>query len=562
MLNKITLRCLCFVSLLILGVEGTIAQTPPDAGSLRQDIEDKDELPKPKKSVRLGTPKVATETAAKGTSVTVKSFYFSGNTTIKTQALKDAVAPLLDRPLTFAELETATALVAETYRQAGWIARAYFPPQDIDGGSVAVTVVESIFGETHLNGDEPRRISSKRLIAIVSAQQTKGQLLSADGLESALRRMNDLPGISVTGVLNAGQKVRETDLLLKVNDEPVVTGDVTLDNFGSLYTGEERVSSTIFLNSPFAYGEQMLVSLLHSDGIDYGQFAATLPVGISGFRVGAHASTLDYELVKELDPLGARGNSTALGIDVSYPLLRSRSQNLSFLLSLDDASYENETALTPMSSEYNVSALTANLNGYFFDSFAGGGVNQASLIFTAGNAKADDGSIDESEEGSFKKTHYSISRQQQLMEWLSLYGSLVGQFADKNLTSSEKFTLGGVSGVRAYTSTHGSGDAGNLLTIEVRASLPYRIQLTGFYDMGKIKVDKNPEPATLTSPPNDYTLKGAGISTSWTSESGLHLKATWATRIGDNPLEQEATGIEEDNLNDKNRIWLQASMKF
>lgn len=560
MFKNMTLRCLCFVSLSILCVAGAVAQTPPDAGSLRQDIENKDELPKPKKQIRLGVPKAETETAAKGTSVTVKSFYFSGNTTIKTQALKDAVASLLDRPLTFAELETATTLVAETYRQAGWIARAYFPPQDIDGGSVAVTVVESIFGETHLDGDEPRRISSKRLIAIVSAQQAKGQLLSADGLESALRRMNDLPGIGVTGVLNAGQKVRETDLVLEVTDEPVVTGDVTLDNFGSLYTGEERVSATIFLNSPFAYGEQMLVSLLHSDGIDYGQFAATIPVGISGFRVGAHASTLDYEIVKELDLIGATGNSTAFGMDVSYPLLRSRAKNLSFLLSLDEASYENETALTPTPTKYKVSTLTANLNGYMFDSLAGGGINQASLVFTGGNAKAEDGSI--SAAGSFKKTHYSISRQQHLIEWLSLYGSLTGQFADKNLTSSEKFTLGGVSGVRAYTSTHGSGDAGNLFTIELRASLPYRIQLAGFYDMGKITVDKNPAASTLTSPPNDYTLKGAGVSTSWTSESGLQLKATWAARIGDNPLAQEATGIAKDDSNDKNRIWLQASMRF
>ncbi len=559
MFKNMTLRCLCFVLLSIVGAEGAVAQTPPDAGSLRQDIENKDELPKPKQ-IKLGVPKAETEAAVKGTSVTVTSFYFSGNTTIKTQALKDAVAPLLNRPLTFAELETATTLVAETYRQAGWIARAYFPPQDIDGGSVAVTVVESIFGETHLNGDEPKRITSKRLIAIVSAQQTKGQLLSADGLESALRRMNDLPGISVTGVLNAGQKVRETDLLLKVTDESVVTGNVTLDNFGSLYTGEERVSATLFLNSPFAYGEQMLVSLLHSDGIDYGQFAATIPVGISGFRVGAHASTLDYEIVKELDLIGATGNSTAFGMDVSYPLIRSRSKNLSFLLSLDDASYENETVFTTIPSKYKVSTLTANLNGYMFDSFAGGGINQASLVFTGGNAKAEDGSI--SAAGSFKKTHYSISRQQHLIEWLSLYGSLTGQFADKNLTSSEKFTLGGVSGVRAYTSTHGSGDAGNLVTIELRASLPYRIQLAGFYDMGKITVNKNPAASDPTSPPNDYTLKGTGISTSWTSESGLQLKATWATRIGDNPLEQEATGIEKDDSNDKNRIWLQATMRF
>ena len=295
-------------------------------------------------------------------------------------------------------------------------------------------------------------------------------------------------------------------------------------------------------------------------------------MGIGGFRIGPHASNLDYEIVAGLDGVGATGSSTSFGLDTSYPLIRSRFQNLSFLLSLDDSRYENENTISSPSGEtsststYKVSSVNMTLNGYVIDGAGGGGVNQAALIFTAGNAKKTDESAEPLlAEGGFKKARYSINRQQHITDWLELHGSLVGQLASGNLTSSEKFTLGGASGVRAYTSTDGTGDLGQLLTLEVRVSLPYHLHVTAFYDMGGVTVDKKPRPSAListsTPPPNHYTLKGAGLSTSWTSDSGFNLKATWAARIGSNPLLATATGVNDDS-SDKNRIWLQASMKF
>src|SRR5690606_12945875 len=86
-----------------------------------------------------------------------------------------------------------------------------------------------------------------------------------------------------------------------------------------------------------------------------------------------------------------------------------------------------------------------------------------------------------------------INRHQRLTDRFSLFGGLTGQWSDSNLTSSEKFTLGGPAGVRAYRASEGSGDTGHLLTAEVRVRLPRNVTVAAFYDTGTINTKKDPQ---------------------------------------------------------------------
>ena len=49
---------------------------------------------------------------------------------------------------------------------------------------------------------------------------------------------------------------------------------------------------------------------------------------------------------------------------------------------------------------------------------------------------------------------------------LQILGSM--QLANKNLDSSEKFTLGGIGGVRAYPSGEASGDEGRKISFDLK----------------------------------------------------------------------------------------------
>jgi POTRA domain, ShlB-type len=60
----------------------------------------------------------------------VHRFTFAGNTLLSNDALLPIVAPFLDRPLDFNELQSAAIAVATAYRKAGWIVSVYLPQQD------------------------------------------------------------------------------------------------------------------------------------------------------------------------------------------------------------------------------------------------------------------------------------------------------------------------------------------------------------------------------------------------------------------------------------------------
>lgn len=207
-----------------------------------------------------------------------------------------------------------------------------------------------------------------------------------------------------------------------------------------------------------------------------------------------------------------------------------------------------------MQSDYISRNLSVGLSGNTFDELGGGGVNSASLGLVAGSIAL--GQLDTGEnlerEGNFGKLRYSVSRQQAIGRELSLYAVLSGQQADKTLDSSEKLSLGGSSGVRAYPSGEGSGSSGQLATLELRQRLPQGFSAVVFYDWGSVSnSDGSPS----------YRLHGAGLGLNWQTPIGATVKATWAQRLGDNP-NPSATGTDQDGTLNRSRWWLSASIPF
>lgn len=120
--------------------------------------------------------------------------------------------------------------------------------------------------------------------------------------------------------------------------------------------------------------------------------------------------------------------------------------------------------------------------------------------------------------GQYAKLRYSLSRQQVIVDNLAFYAALSGQKASKNLDSSEKFYLGGAYGVRAYPTSEAGGSEGSLVNLELRWRLPQGFNLTGFYDWGHVKINKD-KSFTGASALNAYDLKGAGLTLGWQAAS-------------------------------------------
>ena len=135
----------------------------------------------------------------------------------------------------------------------------------------------------------------------------------------------------------------------------------------------------------------------------------------------------------------------------------------------------------------------------------------------------------------------------------------------KNLDSSEKMSLGGVSGVRAYPSGEASGDEGYKFSFEVqydlsRPDMDFDLIGTLFYDYGKIRQYKDSSNITLTTP-NEYNLSGWGVSFDLIANERVKLNLGWAQAIGDNDG-QSSSGNNSDGRGGSSRAWFQVVFRF
>jgi len=200
-------------------------------------------------------------------------------------------------------------------------------------------------------------------------------------------------------------------------------------------------------------------------------------------------------------------------------------------------------------------SVTLSVTGNFDDDVFGGGVNAGSVAIGTGNLQFRNDTAEQIDRatartrGDFDTVLYSALRLQRISDALHLYVALQGQYASKNLDSSQKFVLGGPNAVRAYAQGDGVGDEGLLGTAELRYSLPSRgwlahPQLFTFIDAGTIHINAQPYLPTT----NQIDLYGAGVGFSADMWSGLTLRGSIAWRIGSD------SGVDETNSNTQSWI--------
>ncbi len=208
-------------------------------------------------------------------------------------------------------------------------------------------------------------------------------------------------------------------------------------------------------------------------------------------------------------------------------------------------------------------ATAGSLYGDHRDGWGGGGLTGYSLTWTVGNidmltsaARAIDAATAKTQ-GHFGKLEFTAMRLQRVTDALSLYGSINGQFASKNLDSSERMELGGIYAVRAYPEGEGYGDEGYVLNLEARLQLPNfsaqqlgRVQLIGFVDGGQVTLHKNP----WTPGTKRRSLSGAGMGLVWSDPNDFLVRTYYAAKLGS----EDATSDPDKS----GRFWMQGVKYF
>jgi hemolysin activation/secretion protein len=545
---------------LALASASTYAAPPlPDAGQISRELQSAPELAVPKVVAPL---RVEAAAAVKANSSAlrfgVRSIRVSGSTVFNAATLEALVADLTNGEHTLAELENGAARISSYYRQRGFVlARAYLPAQDIQGGAVTLRVLEGVLDQ--------QRLSNQSRLSDAQAQRylsdiTPGSAINAEKVDRALLLLADNPAVGgARAALQPGASVGSSDLLVELDPAKAYVAVLEGDNYGNRYTGEYRAGAAVAWNNPLQLGDLLSLRGVSSGAnMTYARLAYQLPVGSSGLHIGAAWADTRYRLGEAFEALKAHGAASSASVYASYAVLRSPLRNVAATLAWEDKSLQDQTdTVVNGNVDKQLQLLTLGLSGNAQDALGGGGLTAFEASLANGNLKLDAASqaLDTAansahSSGSFSRLNLSLSRLQRVAEDYTLWLALSGQLASKNLGSSEKFSLGGVNGVRAYPQGEASGDEGQLLTMEARRTLSGPLQAVVFYDAGTVDANRNPFGNAATA--NTRFISGAGFGLN--GQLGpLQFKTTlaWRTNGGD-PV--------TDSAERNPRFWFQASL--
>jgi hemolysin activation/secretion protein len=251
-----------------------------------------------------------------------------------------------------------------------------------------------------------------------------------------------------------------------------------------------------------------------------------------------------YKLDQNDFPLGVNGDAVNLTAYGLYPWVRSRNLNLFVLGSLEHKDYTDRRDVSGTSDKKRINSLTIGATGDFRDSVLTGGVNTYELNLAAGAVDYPDGApagLDDA--AHYTKLIFAYNRLQNVVDSrLLLYIAARAQQAFNNLDTTEQFRIGGPDSVRAYAPGEGTGDSGQVLTLELRL-LPTE-SLMGrfaretvfglFYDVGHVtfRHDTSNRPSNFV---NTATYSGAGLSVAWVKGNEYAFRLSLAKPIQGTP---------------------------
>lgn len=554
---------------LCLVPRSAVAETPPDAGSILRDIQPPPKKPPaqaPQVIIPEGDKPVVSDLAVR---VRVQSFRIRGATLIAEEELLAQLRDWVGREISLVQLKLAAMRLAEYYREQGFLARAYLPRQTIEEGVVEIVIVEARLGDISIGAPYPKRADADFAREALLARQPIGEPVRLNDILQALRILNETPGFAATAVASPGKQEGETDLTLKLEDTPLFSGLAMIDNHGAKATGTQRKIASLNINNPTHGGDQISLMLLGSTpGNRYKRLGYSFPAGRLGTRASLAMTRLDYRLGDKFADLDANGWARLVTATVSHPLLRGAESSATLSVAIEKKHFVNN-ANGANTSDKTVRLLTGSLSGEWRDMVGGGYTGGTDLVF--GNAdlgrNRDDLAADQNTartHGRFTKLQYNLARIQPVGKNDDAVISLTGQWADGNLDSGEKFSLGGPSGVRSYPIGEASGDTGWLVSAEWRHRIGEQIQITAFLDTGSLLLHKHPWEGWDGANPgqhNRYTLTGSGLSATWKRPGNFVMTAGWATRIGDNPG-ADINGLDNDGTRDEHRWWWQFTKLF
>jgi hemolysin activation/secretion protein len=491
--------------------------------------------------------KISTAPTGQTKRVKISSIHILGNREYSSEEL---LAVLTDKDsgklplglLTFDEMQALAEKITEFYRRNGYlVSQAVLPEQDISNGHLTIKVVEGHVDSVRF-AKTPNPDTDYKSVFEQNFNPGSGPIKKED-LNRALKISAEATGTRMTTNIEAGKKTGGSNLVIDITALPRFFYGFGADNFGTKSLGEYR--GTVFTggNSWLVDGDRTRFEFATTNEFDRSRrydLSYALPLNATGWSGGVRTWYTDYNLGGAFAASKTNGTARAAEISTNYALQRTTYAKSDFLTGYTYVELANQS-LEQSNSHRHVHTIWSTLAGQYDSTFLNKNTrNNYSATATVGNLEFDNAIEAASDKtglktnGTYALINLSDNHEQVLVDTWSLYGSVRGQLASKNLDSYHKMSLGGSSAVRAYASGESSGDHAVIGTAELRYLYAFEIfgsptsaRLSGFYDLGWAQINANPL-ASSTATSNTATRGGYGIEMNLYWAETIGLQVFWA----------------------------------
>ena len=389
---------------------------------------------------------------------------------------------------------------------------------------------------------------------------------SANADQVTAQKQSQLTLPSISDKLPGGRTV-EKNAELPAGLNHAWNAEFSVNNHGSSYTGETQTSLRQQHTQLLSNGDSLDLNLLASSGnMQYGRWSYEMPMRQDGWRVGATSAYLKYKLGGSAASLDAYGNARQNSVWADQLLFNNRQTQWNWRTQYDRIALQDVEEASSTNNDRLLQVWHLGASGARADSVGGGrtwlnlDLLWSYLRFNDTTAQTTDASAAETQ-GHSNRLTLSAGRLQPLGDNTQLMLNWQAQWANQNLDTTQKMSFGGAHNVRAYAPGVLSGDAGHLLTAEIKHRLTptgKAVTISGdlyasvFVDAGWLTLYQNP----YASGSNQARLAGAGVGLSWEGPRYWRASFSVSQPIGNAPSQLSGSSYLHANA------WLELSKGF
>lgn len=497
----------------------------------------------------------------------LRSAAFENGSAFSDETLITLMRPYLGKDIDETGAQALADYLTAYYRQEGYFLSKVFV-QDIDpnSGTVTFLCVEGYIEQLSFDNADVDLASDWQNIVTRAFDRIRGMKpLHGPTLERQLLLLNDMYGLDASTTLvpltdMPNPPVGAVGMVVSLQKKDRLSS-VEFNNYGSIFSGPGQGAYNFNMGTPLHAFDNLRIQIMHAfpfDEMRYAHMEYSIPVGADGLMLSARAGRSLFRPTNNLKPLELKSASESVGIELAYPLIRARAENLYLRSGFEIRNSHTDFLATELYDD-RLRTVNAEVSYEFL-----GSDNSQNIISTTITQGLDilgareTGSLNLSRrEGhsDFTKVEASATRVQPVVENVSIVGGVRGQYAFSQLLSSEEFGYGGQGMGRAYDTSEIVGDHGVSGFAEVRYSgippvqtLKLALQPYAFYDIGKVWNIENGED------PESGASTGAGIRFSVNNNINGNLHAAFPlTRRVANP---------KDGDGDDMRVFFQIGATF